>query len=152
MRKALIGLIFSLAWANSASAGDYIVVNSTEPAVQRGQTLDAGARVALGEGKIVTLMRASGEITKLKGGASGAVVPRDRLAAVDGARLEALRALVAPPPRGRTFGARRSGVCPTPDTLLKLDDILQVAKALGCDAVAREALDIYVSKQDPEGR
>lgn len=79
-------------------------------------------------------------------------MPRERLASVDGARLEALRALVAPPPSGRTFGARRSGVYPTPDTLLKLDDILQVAKAPGCDAVAREALDIYVSRQDREGR
>lgn len=152
MRKALIGLILSVSAASSASAGDYIVVKSTDPTVQQGQALDAGARVALGEGKVVTLMRASGEITTLKGGAGGAIVPRERLASVDGARLEALRALVAPPPSGRTFGARRSGVCPTPDTLLKLDDILQVAKAPGCDAVAREALDIYVSRQDREGR
>lgn len=127
-------------------ASDYIVVNSTDPAIKRGQAFDAGARVALGAGKTVTLMRASGEVTTLRGTASGATVPGARMAAADTARFETLRALVEPPPQGRTFGARRGGICPALESLTTLDDIVRTAESSGCKTVARQALDAYLAK------
>jgi hypothetical protein len=146
MRKLLIGLALSLAFGGIAAASDYIVVNSTDPAIKRGQALDAGARVNLGAGKTMTLMRASGEVTTLKGAPSGVTVPGAKLAAADSARFETLRALVSPPPQGRTFGARRGGICPALETLTSLDDIVRVAETSGCKTVARQALDAYLAK------
>ena len=98
MRKTLIGLALSLAFGGTALASDYIVVNSTDPGIKRGQAFDAGARVQLGAGQTLTLMRASGEVTTLKGAAAGVTVPGAKLAAADTARFETLRALVQPPP------------------------------------------------------
>ncbi|TAL38556.1 MAG: hypothetical protein EPN98_00085 [Phenylobacterium sp.] len=146
IRKLLTGLAVSLVCGGGAMASDYIVVGSTDPAIKRGQAFDAGARVQLGVGKTITLMRASGEVTTLKGAASGVVVPANRLAAADTARFETLRALVEPPPQGRTFGARRGGICPAVETLTTLDDILRTAEASGCKTVARQALENYLAK------
>ncbi|WP_421935370.1 hypothetical protein [Phenylobacterium sp.] len=146
IRKLLTGLAVSLVCGGAAMASDYIVVGSTDPAIKRGQAFDAGARVQLGVGKTITLMRASGEVTTLKGAASGVVVPANRLAAADTARFETLRALVEPPPQGRTFGARRGGICPAVETLTTLDDILRTAEASGCKTVARQALENYLAK------
>ena len=146
IRKLLTGLAVSLVCGGAAMASDYIVVGSTDPAIKRGQAFDAGARVQLGAGKTLTLMRASGEVTTLKGAASGVVVPANRLASADTARFETLRALVEPPPQGRTFGARRGGICPAVETLTTLDDILRTAEASGCKTVARQALDNYLAK------
>ena len=146
MRKFLIGLALSFAFAGSAMASDYIVVNSTDPGIKKGQAFDAGTRVQLGAGQSITLMRASGEVTTLKGAAAGVVVPGARLAAADAARFETLRALVQPPPEGRTFGARRGGLCPAVEALTTLDDIVHVAETSGCKSVARQALEIYLAK------
>ena len=146
MRKLLIGVALSVAFGGAAMASDYIVVNSTDPAIKRGQAFDAGARVALGAGKTITLMRATGEVTTLRGTAAGATVPGARMAAADTARFETLRALVEPPPQGRTFGARRGGICPALESLTTLDDIVRTAEASGCKTVARQALDAYLAK------
>jgi len=146
MRKTLIGLALSLAFGGTALASDYIVVNSTDPGIKRGQAYDAGTRVQLGAGQTITLMRASGEVTTLKGAAAGVTVPGARLAAADTARFETLRALVQPPPEGRTFGARRGGICPAIEALVTLDDIVHVAETSGCKSVARQALEIYLAK------
>lgn len=146
MRRFLIGVSLSLAFGGAAMASDYIVVGSSDPAIPRGQAFDAGAKVALGAGKTLTLMRASGEVVTLKGSAAGATVPGAKLASADAARFETLRALVQPPPEGRTFGARRGGICPAVETLATLDDIVRTAEASGCKAVARQALDAYLAK------
>ena len=146
MRKLLIGVVLSVAFGGAAMASDYIVVNSSDPAFKRGQSFDAGARLALGAGQSVTLMRASGEVTTLRGAAGGVAIPGARLAAADSARFETLRALVQPPPEGRTFGARRGGICPALESLTSLDDIVRVADTSGCKAVARQALDAYLAK------
>lgn len=146
MRRFLIGVSLSLAFGGAAMASDYIVVGSSDPAIPRGQAFDAGAKVALGAGKTLTLMRASGEVVTLKGSAAGATVPGAKLASADAARFETLRALVQPPPEGRTFGARRGGICPAVETLTTLDDIVRTAEASGCKAVARQALDAYLAK------
>lgn len=146
MRKLLIGVALSVAFGGAAVASDYIVVNSTDPAIKRGQAFDAGAKVALGAGKTLTVMRASGEVTTLRGGAAGATLPGARVAAADAARFETLRALVEPPPQGRTFGARRGGICPAVESLTTLDDIVRVADSSGCKTVARQALDAYLAK------
>lgn len=147
MRKVLTGLVLSLAIGGSAAASDYIVVGSTDPAIRRGQALDAGAKVPLGVGKTLTLMRASGEVTTLRGSSAGVTVPAAKLAAADADRFETLRALVEPPPQGRTFGARRGGLCPAVETLKTLEDILRTAEASGCKTVARQALDNYLAAQ-----
>lgn len=146
MRKLLIGMVLSLAFGGAAVAADYIVVNSTDPAIKRGQAFDAGAKVALGAGKTLTVMRASGEVTTLRGGSTGATIPGARVAAADAARFETLRSLVEPPPQGRTFGARRGGICPAVESLTSLDDIVRTAEASGCKTVARQALDAYLAK------
>ena len=147
MRKLLIAIGFSLAFGGVAAASDYIVVSSGDPAIKRGQAFDAGAKVALGAGKSLTLMRASGEIITVRGGAAGATIPGGKLAAADAARFETIRALVSPPPEGRTFGARRGGICPALESLQTLDDIVRVAETSGCKTVARQALDAYLAKQ-----
>jgi len=146
MRKLLIGVALSVAFGGAAMASDYIVVNSSDPAIKRGQAFDAGAKVALGAGKTLTVMRASGEVVTLRGGASGATLPGARVAAADAARFETLRALVEPPPQGRTFGARRGGICPAMESLTSLDDIVRTAESSGCKTVARQALDAYLAK------
>lgn len=146
IRNLLMGLAVSLVCGSAAMASDYIVVGSTDPAIKRGQAFDAGSRVSLGAGKTLTLMRASGELTTLRGASGGAVVPANRMAAADSARFETLRALVEPPPQGRTFGARRGGICPALETLTTLDDIIRTAESSGCKTVARQALDIYLAK------
>ncbi len=146
MRNLLIGLALSLTCGTAALASDYIVVNSTDPAIKRGQAYDAGTRVQLGAGQTLTLMRASGEVTTLRGANGGVAVPGARLAAADSARFETLRALVQPPPEGRTFGARRGGICPALESLTTLDDIVRVAESSGCKTVARQALDAYLAK------
>lgn len=149
MRQALIGLALALGLAGVAQASDFIVVASTDPAIQRGQAFDAGARVSLAAGKTLTLMRASGEVTTLKGGATAVSLPGARLAQADTAKFDSLKALLAPPPAGRTFGARRGGFCPPVESLTSLDDILRVADTSGCKTVARDALTAYVAKTDP---
>lgn len=146
IRNLLIGLAVSFACGTAAVASDYIVVGSTDPAIKRGQAFDAGARVSLGAGKTLTLMRASGEVTTVRGAPAGIVIPAARLAAADSARFETLRALVEPPPQGRTFGARRGGICPALETLTTLDDIIRTAESSGCKTVARQALDAYLAK------
>jgi hypothetical protein len=146
MRKLLIAAAFSLAFGGVAAASDYIVVSSSDPAFKRGQAFDAGAKVALGAGKTLTLMRASGEVTTVRGTAGGVTIPASKLAAADAARFETIRALVQPPPEGRTFGARRGGICPALETLQTLDDIVRVAETSGCKTVARQALDAYLAK------
>ncbi|MBL8773503.1 MAG: hypothetical protein JNK30_19115 [Phenylobacterium sp.] len=150
MRKLLIAAAFSLAFGGVAVASDYIVVSSTDPAIKRGQAFDAGAKVALGAGKTLTLMRASGEVVTVRGAAAGATIPGSKLAAADAARFETIRALVQPPPEGRTFGARRGGICPALESLQTLDDIVRVAETSGCKTVARQALDNYLAKNGAE--
>jgi hypothetical protein len=141
-----MGALLAAAFAGAAQASDYIVVNSSDPGVKRGQALDAGARVPVAAGKTLTIMRTSGEITTLTAGANGVVLPTAH-AAGDSARIEGLKALLEPPPAGRTFGARRgSGICPPPESLTNLDDILKAADQPGCKAAAREALDAYIAK------
>jgi hypothetical protein len=152
MRRAFYGALLAAAFAGAAQASDYIVVNSTDPGIKRGQALDSGARIPLAVGKTLTLMRPSGEITTLQGSAAGVTLPGARVAAADGARFDNLKALLDPPPQGRTFGARRgSAICPAPATLASLDDILKVADQPGCKAEAREALDAYIARSASGG-
>jgi hypothetical protein len=146
MRAAFLGVLAALSLGGAAIASDYVVVNSTDPAIKRGTALNAGQRVPLAAGATLVVMRASGEVTTLRGGASGAVTPGVRLAAADTARFESLKALVQPPAEGRTFGARRGGLCPPAETLTAMEDILRVADQGGCKRIANEALDALVAK------
>jgi hypothetical protein len=146
MRRLIVGVLLAAGFAGAANASDFIVVNSTDPSVKRGQALDAGARVAVAPGKTLTIMRSSGEVTTLQAGPSGVTLPGARVASADSARMDSLKALLDPPPQGRTFGARRGGFCPPAASAVTLDDILKLADQSGCKAEAREALDAYVAK------
>ena len=146
MRGVLLGVLLAAGVAGAAQASDYIVVNSTDPGVKRGLALDAGMRVPVAAGKTVTVMRASGEVTTLLGGPSGVTLPGARMAGGDGGRFDSLKALIDPPPQGRTFVARRGGFCPPAASATTLDQILKLADTAGCKAEAREALDAYVAK------
>jgi hypothetical protein len=146
MRRLLIGVLLAAGLAGVANASDYIVVNSTDPSVKRGLALDAGMRVPVAAGKSLTVMRASGEVTTLQAGAAGVTLPGARLAAADSAKFDSLKALLDPPPQGRTFGARRGGFCPGAASAVTLDDILKLADQSGCKAEAREALDAFIAK------
>jgi hypothetical protein len=145
MRKTILGFMLAAGLAGVAQAADFVVVKSTDPAVKPGLEVNAGQRIALGAGETLTLMSAGGSVSTLRGAAGGAVAPRAG-GQVDSARMAALKTLVDPPPVGRTFGARRSGVCPDPTTLTTLDEILSV-QSNGCTAQARMALDAYVAQQ-----
>lgn len=146
MRRIPIGVLLAAGLAGAANASDYIVVNSTDPTVKRGLALDAGMRVSVAAGKSLTVMRASGEVTTLQASATGVTLPGARLASADSARFDSLKALIDPPPQGRTFGARRGGFCPPAASAATLDDILKLADQSGCKAEAREALNAFIAK------
>jgi hypothetical protein len=144
MRRFLTAVLLVASVAGAAKASDYIVVNSTDPGIKRGMALDAGMKVPVAAGKSLTVMRASGEITTLQATAAGVTLPGARLATNDGAKFDSLKALIDPPPAGRTFGARRGGaLCPDAATL---EDILKLAETPGCKSEAREALDAFITK------
>ena len=146
MRRLLLGVLLAAGVAGAASASDYIVVNSTDPGVKRGMALDAGMRVAVAAGKTLTVMRASGEVTTLQAGPAGVTLPGAKLAANDSAKFDSLKALLEPPPQGRTFGARRGGFCPPAESATTLNEILRLADQAGWKAEARQALDAYIAK------
>jgi hypothetical protein len=146
MRGAILGAILALSFGGSALASDYIVVASSDPAIKKGTAYDAGARVPLAAGATLTLMRASGEVTTVRGAANGTTIPGAKLAAADAAKFESLKALLQPPPEGRTFGARRGGVCPPAESLTTIEDIVRVGDQAGCKTVARQALESYTAK------
>ena len=143
MRKAVLGLLLALGVAGAAQAADFVVVSSSDPAIRPGQELAGGQRIALGAGQTVRYMDASGNVATLRGAAGGAVTPRPG-APADATRMAQLKVLIDPPPASRTFGARRSGVCPDPATLTTLDQILAVQSG-GCAPAARAAMEAYLA-------
>jgi hypothetical protein len=145
MRSFILGAVLAAGLAGSATAADFVVVASTDPAIKPGLELSGGERVALGAGQTARLMNASGAIILLRGGPQGALAPRPG-AATDPSRLAQLRILVDPPPASRTFGARRSGICPDPANLTTLDHILTAQQA-GCANQARTALQALVASE-----
>jgi hypothetical protein len=144
MRGIILGLISAMVAAGAAQAADFVVVKSTDPAIKAGTPVNGGERLKLAAGQTLVLLAPAGDMTTLKGGASGATAPARRTAQVDASKLESLRVLIDPPPPGRTFGGRRGGVCPDPSQLTTIDDILGVQAA--CPEVARKALTAYANK------
>jgi hypothetical protein len=144
MRRIWLGACLAMVAAGAAQAADFVVVKSTDPAIKAGRPVNGGERLNLAAGQTVVLLAAAGDMTTLKGGASGATAPARRTAPVDSGKLESLRVLIDPPPAGRTFGGRRSGVCPDPSQLTTVDDILAVQGA--CPEAARQALAAYANK------
>jgi len=144
MRRIFLAACLALVAAGAAQAADFVVVKSTDPAIKAGTPVNGGQRLNLATGQTVVLLAAAGDLTTLKGGASGATAPARRTAQVDASKLESLRVLIDPPPAGRTFGGRRGGVCPDPSQLTTIDDILGVQGA--CPEAARQALTAYANK------
>ena len=133
----------------AALARDYVVVASTDPAVARGQGFDAGAKVPLAPGKVLTLMHASGDIVRLKGAAGGVVLPRRMANQAEADRLAVLRVMVTPAAKQTTGATRtRSGICPNPENLTTLDAIARVHSA-GCRQVAEQALETWLAAHEP---
>src|SRR4051812_20076841 len=117
MRRVLSGMVLALACAGAAQASDFIVVNSTDPAIARGQAFDAGARVPLAGGKKLPRRRPRGEGPRGGGAGAGAPLPSKRVASAAAANFDPLPPLLPPPPGGRPFGARRGGFCPPVESL-----------------------------------
>jgi hypothetical protein len=147
MRVVVLGVILAAGLAGAAGAADYVVVASTDPALKPGLEVAAGQALALAPGKSLTLMNSGGVVTILRGGPGGATAPRSRTASLAADRLEALRALVAPPPVRHPFGGSRAGVCPEASSLKTLDHIIQAQKG-GCVDEARQALDGLVARAE----
>jgi hypothetical protein len=138
----MLGVAVALLASTTALAGEFIVVSSNDPAVRKGDSFDPGARLPLGPGRSATLMKLSGEVITLQGGAAGAGVPGVSGEAANNARYAAVKALFAPPPSGRAYGAQR-GFCPGPEALDNLDAIVRSNQS-GCKADARKALQEYL--------
>lgn len=149
MRSAAIA-VGVLAWGLAAAAGaaDFIVVKTTDPGVPVGRTFDSGQRIPLATGKRIVLLAVAGDVTALVGGAAGAVAPARKASPADFGKLDAVRVILLPPP-GRTFGGRRSGICPDAGALETLDEIL-AAQRSGCGSAARAALEALADTAEPE--
>lgn len=147
----LAGLALALV-ATAAAARDYVVVSSTDPAVARGQSFAAGARIALPAGKTVTLMHASGDLVRLQGAAGGVVLPKRAASKGEAERLAILKVIVAPAERSAAAGIKlartRGGVCPAPALVTTLDAIVQVYEA-GCATAAVQALEAWFASHPP---
>lgn len=138
-----------------AEARDFVVVGSTDPALARGQSFEAGARVPLAAGRTATLMHASGNLITLRGAPGGVALPARAGSQAESDRLSVLRLMVAPAQRemvgdgrvvARTRAATRGGLCPGSQGLTSLDAILQVQKA-GCTVEAAAALEAWIAAQ-----
>jgi hypothetical protein len=140
------------AFATAAAARDYVVVSSNDPAVARGQSFAAGARLPLPAGKTATLMHASGDLVRIKGAAGGVLLPRRAASQGEADRLAILKEIVAPAERSTVGGMKlaktRGGVCPRPEAVAALDAIVQVHEA-GCPTVAAQALDAWFASHPP---
>ena len=141
MRRVIFGLALAVLMGSAALAKEYIVVSSNDPVVKTGQSFDGGARVPLGAGRSLTLMKLSGEVITVQGAAGGAVLPGSA-GSGDNTKFAAVQALFAPPPSGRTFGAQR-GFCPGPEVLDNIDAILRSYQS-GCKSDARKAFQDYL--------
>ena len=151
LASILAGLTLA-AFATAAAARDYVVVSSTDPAVARGQTFMAGARLAIGTGKTVTLMHASGDLVRLRGATGGVLLPKRVASEGDADRLAILKVIVAPAERSTSGGIKlartRAGICPPTETVTTLDAVVQVYQA-GCATVAAEALEAWFASHPP---
>jgi hypothetical protein len=138
--------------AGAAAARDYIVVNSTDPAIARGQSYDSGARVTLAPGRALTLMHASGDLVRLKGASGAVLLPRRQTNQAEADRLAIHRVIVAPADRQPASGMRpmrmRAGVCPEAAKVTTLDAIVQVHQG-GCAAEAALAFEAWIAAHPP---
>jgi hypothetical protein len=144
MRKIILGLAISLGLAGAASAADFVVVSSTDPAIARGRELASGAVLQIAPGRSVVLIDTAGEAGDLAGAAAPIVIPRRQYASLNEDRVAVLKMLVAPP-RVRRAGPSLDKVCPDAD-LSKFEGIVTVAQVDGCLTTARNAFDAYVLK------
>lgn len=143
MRRWILAAALAVGLGGVAQAADFVVVQSTDPAIARGATYDSGALIQLASGQSIVLVDTAGQVTRLVGGPRGAVVPRMQVASVSEERMAVLKMLVAPP-RLRRAGPSLPN-CPQAD-LGTIDGIFTVAQVDGCLATARTAFETYVEK------
>ena len=134
------------AFATTVAAADFVVVRSSDPAVIRGQGFNAGDRVPLAEGTIVTLMHASGDIVTLKGITGGVSLPKRTASAPDADRMAVLKFILARAPNESAPRAMRArgGICPTVSAITTLDAVAEVYQS-GCAEQAAQALDALLA-------
>ncbi|HET6971553.1 MAG TPA: hypothetical protein VFH92_10545, partial [Phenylobacterium sp.] len=145
--RLFLGPALALVATAAAAAHDYVVVASSDPAIPRGQAVDAGARLPLASGRTVTLMYASGDLVTLKGASGGVVAPSRQANSTQAQRLAVLRMMLAPEATSGSGGKltkARGGICPAPASLSTLDDIAGVAEA-GCADEARAAFEAWLA-------
>lgn len=132
--------------ATAGFAADYVVVRSSDPALQRGQAFDAGARVPLAAGATVTLMHASGDLVTLRAAADGLSLPRRAASAPDADRMAVLKFILARAPKDPDArGLRtRGAICPAVETITSLDAVAQVYQS-GCADQAADALNALLA-------
>jgi hypothetical protein len=153
IRLSALALALALSTvAGAAAARDYIVVASSDPAITKGSSYDAGAKIALGAGQTLTLMHASGDMVRIRGSAGGVLLPRRQAGQAEAERLAVLRLIVSSTdkrPQGAMYATRtRGGVCPAPASITTLDGIVQVHKG-GCPKEAAQALDAWLTDHPP---
>ena len=149
MRKFLFGAAMSLLVGGVAYAEDFIVVGSSDPRIPKSSTFSSGQHIALGQGKSLTLINGAGSLSTISGRAGGVVLPPS-VSQGSPTRFAALRSLLERPQARRTFGAMRGGrygdeACPKVADLVTIDAIL-AADQNDCNAVAQEAINVYMAK------
>lgn len=144
MRKIILGVAISLGLVGAASAADFVVVSSTDPAIARGREVASGEALQIALGKSIVLVDTAGQVTRLAGAAAPVRAPRRQYASLNEDRVAVLKLLVAPP-RVRRTGPNLQKVCPDAD-LTRFDGIVTVAQVDGCLTTARTAFEAYVVK------
>lgn len=148
MRKFVLMLAVGAALTGVAHAGDYVVVRSTDPAIARGATFDAGSEVTVAPSSSVAVLSSGGALTTLQGGKAKLPPLASSSGASTASTVSAI--LTRNPPR-RVMGATRgAGVCPTLEDLKTLEQIL-AAEAAECRVVSRLALEAYIDAQSGNG-
>jgi len=145
MRGLLLGSILALAAAGTASAGDFVVLSSTDPAFKPGQQLMGGANLRLAAGAQLVVIHASGMVRKLSGAGKAVTLPQVAASDANARRTEVLKLMVAQPRRTRSLVPP---ACPAPETLTTLDAILAAGEQEACLPLARQALNAYVEKAE----
>ena len=146
MKKWFTGAVLALVLASGITlAADYVVARSTAASIAKGAQYAAGDSIPLAVGEVLTLVSSGGEVLVLRGAAGGVTLP-SLSSGPKTASMEALTALVNRPSPRRSFGAMRGKEgCPPVESLGTLDGILAAAAIEGCGALAKEALDRYIT-------
>lgn len=146
VRICLAALATGLLLSGAAHANDYVVVNSTDPAIAKGAAFDRGAVVPVAPGSALTVISSTGRLSTHR--AAGGFVSLPQLAAAPqpGVAEKIASILRRPAPRRVTGAMRGPAGCAPVGDLTTLDLIL-AAETAGCTLNAKRALDAYLARE-----